>query len=292
MRGIVISTLLLCLFLAPPKRPGGFIASRYSGTVVAVTFDKDRVIVAADSRELQGSDPPFDKACKIVPLSNQVFFASLGFQSGAGDKTNTRITFGSDFAHEAFNQFRSSPNTGSRTEKVAERWGALMRRQIQDYVDHHPNFPDLGQDAAYGVFGSTSGGEFFIYTESIYYPDPPRPLPNLHPQVWTDDVPQRLTGKEEETEALGLASQEVSEFLDGKTQRAVAANVKFNNAVRDAIQNGEKPDVLAMKMKFAIEIAERWDQIDIGGDVDVLEIERNGSLRWIYVKKECKTLKH
>jgi hypothetical protein len=289
MRHIVISTLLLCSFLASPTRPDGFLTSRYSGTVVAVAFDKDRIIVAADSRELQDPDPPFDKACKIVPLSNQMFFASLGFQSGA-DQTNTRRTFGSDLAHKAFDQFKSMPNTDSRTEKVAERWGDLMRRPIQDYVDHHPYFPGLGQDAAYGVFGSASGGEFFIYTESIYYPDPPRiPLLSPHPQVWADDVPQPLTGKEGDEFSLGPASQEVDEFFERKTQRAVAANVKFDNAVRDAKQNREKPDVLAMKMKISIETAEKWDQITIGGDVDVLELERNGSLKWIYVKQQCKT---
>jgi hypothetical protein len=288
MRYIRSLTLLFCLFLASPIRSDSVITSRYSGTVVALGFDKDRIVVGADSRELQDpGDPPFDKACKIVPLGKRMFFASMGFQSGA-DQNNIRRAFGADFAHKAFDEFKSMPNTDSRSRKIAERWGELMSEPIQTFVDHNPDFPGVAPDAAYGVFASsTNDGELVVYVETVHYPTPATGIPpgSTHPRVWADI--QTLTGKYGQLIALGPFGEGVMEFLYPHTKEATDAHDKFLAAVRDATQKGQNPDVLAMEMKFAIEAAEKSDQVNIGGHVDVLELVRNGNVKWIYPKSGC-----
>jgi hypothetical protein len=113
-----------------------------------------------------------------------------------------------------------------------------MRKPIQDFVDHNPYFSGSELNAAYGVFGSAVDGQFFVYSEVIHYPTPPPsiPLVSLHPQVWAD-VPQLLAGEEGDVISLGPSRADVQEFLRRKTQRAIVANVKFDDALRDAYRN-------------------------------------------------------
>jgi hypothetical protein len=53
-----------------------------SGTIIALQFVGNRIIIAADSRETLKDTSSFDDdACKITPLDKQMFFAGTGIQS-------------------------------------------------------------------------------------------------------------------------------------------------------------------------------------------------------------------
>lgn len=99
--GTKMPMLLCCVFVVFSALPVQH-TDLSSGTIIVLEyFGQHGMAVAADSREERLGSLPYDKACKMTPLGDQMLFAGAGRQSGA-DKNHVRRTFGIDFARAAY----------------------------------------------------------------------------------------------------------------------------------------------------------------------------------------------
>ena len=278
---------LVCSCPAALLQPAGIVDH---GTIVLILHKNDRILVAADSKLSGGGrDAPRFNECKIPPLGQWVFFTAVG-NAEMGDLKDGKpfvIYKARELSEESFARFRKEPNTNSRTKKMADYWGQTVRNQISAYIAARHWVPtyrtEQGPEVLKGIFASnTPPSNWAIYEVRIsadrpksqevlqtitYHVDPKSIPPNLK---------LALNG-----EYRGL----VGEFVSVQTPRSIAANKKMLTI----IQSNPTIDADAFGLEFTVSSVEEWagPHSDIGGDVDVLELNSTG-VHWLKVKEGCR----
>lgn len=258
------------------------------GTIVLVLRENDRIIIAADSmtKEELGKAKPTYNACKINRLGNSTFFSATG-RIFLGDKKGRERVFvfkAHDLSKQAFARFKEEPNTDARTKRMAKFWGNSICNRLRAYVanGHHvPSDPD-GQILS-GIFVSAlAGTDWSIYRVTIMT-QPSKSRKSL--QTFTAQV-EPSTFPVGSAAELGVDYHElIAEFMSEQTARSIKANKKM----RDILQSNPTIDVDAFRLESIIAALEEWTgpDVDIGGEIDVLELTRN-STHWLRVKDECR----
>ena len=285
---VQIPTVLGCLFVFSATLPTPPTILR-SGTIIALQFVGNRIIIAADSREtlkLTDTAPFDDDACKITPLNKQMFFAGTGIQSSG---LNTVKPFAANFAKDAFEKFRDTPNTESRNKQIADEWGELMREYFERVPDKDAAFaPVVTGDLADGIFGSnTTKGDLVVYKKTIYYAEPAPPLRSTGSKIVWASSSQKLEG--DAASLLFFPDNEImGEFVQSESKRALESRAKFENLLNKSTET-DRYRITEMLLTFAIKTVESWDTTNsIGGPVDSLGLSSDGKMRWIHVKPACK----
>jgi hypothetical protein len=187
-----------------------------------------------------------------------------------------------DLAKEAFERFKSEPNTDSRTRSIANYWGGATARIRNLAATHQDVQIKPGDEVLRGFFFSNAKKKgWSIYMVPIEARQDrtkgiaPIITYAVNPWLYSrDDMPIFESG----------GHNLVGEFLSGKTQRSIAAE----NKTLETIKSHPGTDEDAFKLESAIVTAEDWEpHADFGGSVDVIELTRRGT-HWLKVKDKCK----
>ena len=263
-----------------------------SGTIIAVQFYAGRFLVGADSRGSgEGVDPKdIDKECKITPLGEKMFFAMTG-KTKVWDKSDrkTLLVDAHSAAKQAFRRFRSEPNTRGHIKNIADRWAAIVKSEFAEWSQLDPSefVKETSEDyLASAVFGGTmSDGTLTAYIVYVQPYDEPMLNTARKPHVKTHVIPWNYNPSST-GQVWGAQDKDgVTEFYGGTSERADAARARL----RRAIASTPNADAEALTMQFAIKAALDWaiHKDEVGGKIDILELTRGGSVRWIAVKPAC-----
>jgi hypothetical protein len=253
--------------------------SSSTGTVVLVEFVNDQIIVAADSRD---SGTGRDEACKITELDRNNFFFATGQVGVISPRTGKAVWDATEFSNTAFSA-SSGIKDRFRLVRTAANWAELMRERFQDNLKNvRPTKApiELGQ----GFFAADGSEGLQMYHVSLQYVFPPSvPIANTLFSIQEfkpGDLALNAFG-----EKAPIAA--VSEFLADTTPRAKEVNAIFRDRFKP-----NSSDYEARRIQAAIQTAIKWmPNSSIGGDVDLMILEGNRSIRWIDMKKNCDATK-
>jgi hypothetical protein len=271
MNVLVVSLVILLLVFVNDAR----------GSIVLFNFQRDRVIVAADSRIRSGDDVD-DTTCKLVQVDPKTFFFAIGRTSAIDNSTKREILGLQTVAQEVFKQQSDSDWDGF--VRLVARWTDLVLKRYQALlVSHREQLTgDRPQFISEGTFGRSFETGVRLYHVSFTHALPPevaqptiKPLSReIHPN---DRSPMAVTGDR-------LAIALVTEFLENNSSRAKAANQIFQRQFRNQTEMRYE----AQRLRSAIMAAIEWipDKKLIGGKVDSLILEKRRPIEWIS-KKDC-----
>jgi hypothetical protein len=241
----------------------------FSATIIVMEFGPERIIIAADSRQVNYDSGQSDSlACKIVTLDKQTVFFSDGVAGFVGDQSTHHVE---DFAKTAFNEFQSTKYSHDLVLVLA-RWVELTRNAKVDVAS---------QRTTDGIFAGTDGNTLTAYTANIMriavLPGGPAiaRTVNIY-QLAEHIVPFGVDG----------SYQFVAEFLTNKSSQSATANLKFREDFPDEKDRDFEPNKLRAAVEYAIERFPRKGIIDV--PVDVLVIDRTTGVRWVHRKNNCK----
>jgi len=261
--------LILMLHALPESLP-----SSRSGTIVALDFSNERLIIATDSRVTDDDGHINDCECKIHIIGTGMVFAASGIQRQVDNSTH-KTTF--DAVHIAAEVRRS--NSTASVEKVATLWASKVKSAIGELGERNRK-AILGrlindQFVVSGIFiGAESDGHIAAYNSEIRY----------------DLIGETIVL----TNVVGPIKHGVSTFFhDGefaqelfasKTKRAHDEAIRLSNRLNAKHIADPSPYFLVAGVEAAI----KWktDEL-IGGDVDALIVHKNGKIKWFKKKKNC-----
>jgi len=126
------------------------------------------------------------------------------------------------------------------------------------------------------VAGTTRAGDLLAYIVKINV-EPTQRTPNLRIAFTLDKWDPSL-------ELLVLGSNEKDGFIEfwiGETERAKIANQNF----RSELTRMDKPDTEILRIKAGVETAIAWaGNRLVGGPIDILELRKGETIRWIQRK--------
>lgn len=245
-----------------------------SGTLIAVVYYDDRILVAAESQDWKGVPfPVSEEACKIKRLGKHAFFTATGLiadQAIAAEKASIEVSAG-DIQHIG-------------TQWATDTIQAFQESASQDPVGFaarlHP-----GPDGflTVGIFGTNVGNrletyEVYINVNSVE-PDPSKP----GQFKWT--FSHKILGPINQSKAYGEEDKALTaEFTKHTIPRARAA---YESMIEQRALSKEDPDVveLAAAVQYALDNAAL--KYAIGGPIDILELPRSGDSSWKRVKSNC-----
>lgn len=251
--------------------------TRCLGTIIIVEIGRDRIIVAADSREaeIRQATASDDLACKITPLGTQAFFFNTGLADIQLGFSNKVVRAG-DLAREVFTELQ--PVSGDYgLVRMTAQWG----ERVREAMGHHVSQGN-GQIITEAVFASADGQALRAYDLLI--------VQVVIPGAGNSQIGVSSTNLYDRSNSIALFGMEevygfVSEFLANRTPRAIAANKKFTEAFSATGDRDHEPN----RLRSAIESAIEWAPASrfIGGPVDVLVLDRTGGIRWVKRKANC-----
>lgn len=279
------------------------------GTVVVVYYTTDKIIMAADSRvvSLDPNKPPQDDACKIATPDGKIVFASAGIENYAS--ANNQAILGSyasaldfvqswsnaDEIHKAYQEasFQHSPMFQSTSALLMN---AILERDVvlqtvrnfegAEVYDlnalktWHATLLDQVAEKQHGLLtealvgGLDSGGRLVLYGTAIEYSDLGFGgfiLSNTGTPV-CPDAPYCFLGEYE------IAR----EFVNLASDRAKKEAHKWKPP-----KNSSPLDYDILKAMRLVELTEQYGPADVGGPIDAVELDKDGTLRWFYNKKNC-----
>ena len=245
-----------------------------SGTLIAVVYYDDRILVAAESQDWKGVPFPLsEEACKIRRLGKHAFFTASGLvvdQAIAAEKASVEVSTGN-------------------IQQIGTQWATDTIRAFQETASQDPvGFAarlHAGPDGfvTVGIFGTNVGNRLETYEVYISL-DTVEPNPNKPGQAkWT--FSQKILGPINESKAYGEEDKAlIGEFTKHTIPRARAA---YEAMIEQRALSKEDPDVieLAAAVQYALDNAAL--KYAIGGPIDILELPRSGDSSWKRVKSNC-----
>jgi len=241
-----------------------------SGTIVVFQLVDGKFIIAADSRGVRGGVSN-NTECKIAAFRHQVIFASSG--GGAfgpfDSKDSTPAWTSTETARSAVSRAiltKQETSTGL-ANVVADLWAIGMRHNWEaTYVNH----PDLVEQVAEhngggltnGVFAAAVAGTIAITGRAISFVDGEAVVSTL------DTIP--CSGRP----CASGTTEIFHEYMEGKSARA--AREKWSSS----------PVAKIVKL-VSLTITYDPSHGEVGGPIDVAELNSDGSVQWIQRKQNC-----
>jgi hypothetical protein len=275
---LLAGSLLSLAFIAP----GAAEVSVQHGTVIGVLFSNKSVIVAADSREVDGHNRPVnDRKCKIDALDDAHFFFAFGRTTYADAASKNVLADAHQTARRVFTAAQS-------VHDVSETWAARMEADLQKVarVDHHSVASGLPSGSIVeGVFGGTDAqGHLTLSKAGVGY------SLSVTANIALDHATHDLKLEDEGTlQIYGIAETGpyFGEFLQNRTARVKNLRAKL---LRDIDARALGPvDARALTLKTAVEFAIALAKDPrVGGEVSVLVAERGQPIRWFHQAAGCR----
>lgn len=252
------------------------------GTIVVTYFSDDQIAMAADSRGSFNNYflPPNDKQCKLAALGEQIIFASVGT---TGWETTPRDVFTHRFENteEAVKAFRFSVKDGERDilNRTARAWKEHLASEWKWLAIFNP--ADVFEAAkrgngkiAQGLFaGRTEDGKLALIEVNIA----------LDMRRWMLFASDGYRGCPRHICATGQPDIAI-EYRDELTPRARTENQRWAKE-RSLISSEDIPSAEAVRLvRLTIEQSE---SVEVGGEIDVITLTKDGSIRWGNHKENC-----
>src|ERR1700722_10753752 len=249
-----------------------------SGTIIAVFYLEDRILVAAESRQVIDGTPiaanSDNRACKIVRLGDHAFFAASGLVSLHGE---------AQIVKKAFCDVPSGDIT-----KIAEQWANLKIRLYKEIASHDPEKIKPSDQVITGVFGTNAHGRpesYVVFISLTLKPDSENPG---RPTFVFAQKPSGPFYYENKQYFLAYGSDDkelLHEFSDHKIQRAQEAfDETFKGTRRDISVDEQHVVAVEATMKYAVRFG---DPDRVGLPIDILDLPKSGSSVWRRIKPEC-----
>jgi hypothetical protein len=252
------------------------IAQMQTGTVVVVYLTQEKVIMAADSRTVfDDNRPPNDSKCKIVALDGKVIFGSSGLMDFTTISPRLSLQWSNtEEARKAYASTVGSP-TGKRIAAVANQWGQAIALNFQSLYFFYPQEitkrlrdNDILTQA---YFAGIENGEPVLYWTTVSFGGI-----LITPQV------RKITCPLQHFCAIGRTAIS-TEFTGLTSQRAKGEAVSWKPSPKADLADY---DLLRTIRLVDLTIAYRWER-DVGGPIDAVQLNRDGSLRWFQRKDNC-----
>jgi hypothetical protein len=269
---------------------GAACAQLSRGTVIIFNFSKDKLVVAADSREITinangGESPPNDTYCKLSIFRHKIVFTSVGgagyIQQGADDPV-------SGWSNEALARIAVqtadvSDDAQTRIRRVAERWADLLLPLWNSYYASHPQevmrtVEKYKGQVTVGVFSQASNGRIYYQPVALVFQSRnlPAPIVPMFASGLRDCWP---CGQGDSSVCVGGTGIDITAKVCSQETHAFfhPSDLVLQSLGRNA----------ALTIKLAdLAIAFSGDH-GVGGPIDAVELQNDGRLRWIQRKQNC-----
>ena len=269
MRRFNTGCLLALLITLPVK------AQVQRGTLVVWTVSRqaDYVVIGADSRSFDlDSKSINDSACKILSLGGDTLFYETGTaRTVYGGKSWTAAGTARNVYKFALKHDALSLVTEWRDRTL--RWfSSLPEEDLRSHTEK-----TNGKLVSDGFINFAPDGSLSVHSVEINYDAQRHKL----------DVQSTSQGPGE-TGISGVALNLVTEFLQGKTDRAIRAfgpvgTLRFGRGVDQKAD----VDLIQKAIKFAMDNATGDDKSSLGGDIDVAIVHKDRTIEWVVRKPLC-----
>jgi hypothetical protein len=272
--------LFLFIFLA--VHSSATLAQIQYGTVGVAYYTKDKIVMAADSRSLiVGDTTPDDSVCKIAAPYGQVIFVSSnvsGYKNGGfGDFVQSWSNI--EEIHQAYSMASFLPSTNhDQLMGTAIQWANLITSHFQSLLLWHPEkiSQAIGENGVLTIAeigGLNSDGALILLQVRILYGKGLTPISYEIGQV--TECPKSYC-------AIGEV-EIVQEFINVTSKRAKKEAKKWK-----PLKKSSPADYDILRTMRLVELTIRYHQgNDVGGKVDAVEMDKDGSVRWFAIKENC-----
>jgi hypothetical protein len=259
------------------------------GTIGVVYFTKEKISVAADSRalytQIDGRKlPPDDTVCKIAALGGNVIFVSTGTMQvrdipGVPDWNNIGM------AQLAYGKVRSLHSTArGHIREIADEWSRSVSQNFRTLALLHLDLPKqmapngILTDALFG--GLDAGGNLVLFVAEIVAS--PGPLSGIEGRVWQGDCASHHN-------FCADGSPEIAfEFADQTSERAKVEAAQWEPGKWKPTKGFSSDDRDMLWTMRMVELTIQYHKGgDVGGPVDAVQLNRDGSVRWYARKQNC-----
>jgi len=264
---------ILYLTLALLCSPQGGV---HRGSLVVFVFSKnsDFIIVAAESREIDRNGKPLDdRGCKVITLGKDTLFFTTGsyrVAARSGEPWNALKVAGAVYKES---KKRDALSLSNAWGKKALQWFSLQTKQdLEGLTEKTDRFVTGGFVNFMGDGIPSVQYQVLGYSRTEQGPFRRPGIETVNPgQVW----------------AMGNGQELLTEFLDGKTKRAVEA-LGPNDVLRFASADPAMGSNLARKaIEFAVDNTTGAEKSSLGGPIDIAILRKNGTIEWVSRKREC-----
>jgi len=280
----------LLLALLMPNLAGAQVGTKH-GTVVVLNITDDKLIVAADSLAIPDFGKPDYSYCKIITFSHQIVFAGVGSQAyiKAGPSDLVAGWSAKEILRQVIESEPNSPAGKRHIQAISGRWAAALLPNFQSEYLWHPQ--DVIKLAEQGK-GTLSGGIFAEAGDGAIYMSVAIITLNqnwLVPMSWSvgDGIGDCWTCGEEQAGKICAGGQTAitGEFCTGSTERAKGQEGKLTYGPNLLNLGWDRYSLLALRLA---DLTAAYDRTQtVGGDIDVVELDKNGHIRWLARKVNC-----
>jgi hypothetical protein len=255
------------------------------GTVVIIYFSDERVVLAADSRStFSGGRHGYEDAqCKVSDLGRSVIFAGSGvsaFEFGPGQLTTPFDTY-----KTALLTSRSlQSGTADRAKATAEGWAKQVKAALDEQLNKHPeeivsSLHGSSHLLASGIFAGMSPDGLTVYSAAVNCECSGR---RKYSSIQITKLPRSKYALPAAVLGTAEAQALFDEVMAGDSPRAQAERANWPISV------DEKHYAVTVTARTAEFILRHSKDDTIGGPIHVIELTRDGQVRWIRKEKFCK----
>jgi hypothetical protein len=271
----IVFLLVLELAFVSAVTPAASRNARGSLVVAIVSSKGDYMVIAAESRNTNGSDrtPANDEACKIISLGAKTLFFETGeseYRAHQGELWDARAV-----AREIYLKSKDhDPHALSLAWiKKAQRWFAQLpnseMRSVTSASDGEIGKISAGGFAAFGADGIPK-----VDDQSLFYSFADRTFSN-RPE-FAPPAPGQIAGS-----GLGLGL--IDEFFRMQTLRATLARGS-DSVGTDSVADSR---IAANAIHFAENYSTEPEKSQLGGPIDVAMLRKNQAVEWADRKDKC-----
>jgi hypothetical protein len=256
------------------------------GTIAVVYYPEEnanKIVMAADSRELFGKGrPPDDASCKIAAPYGKLLFVSSGFGGyhNGGFTDPVQTWWNADEIRHAYDIISPQQTTArGRLVGSAQEWGKLVAAHLQLLFQWHPEMvlADARKNENGGltkafIGGLDDDGQMLLIKTTV----------SLHGDVVSYEA--RGVGCPNSLCPLGDTAI-AEEFINKTSPRAKSEATRWKPPTKSKPEDYE----ILKTMRF-VQLAIRYGgpDSDVGGKVDAVEMEKSGNVRWFAIKNNCR----
>lgn len=259
-----------------------------SGTVVIIGYSKQKVVVAADSRESNDQGAYLDEACKIAALNSKFIFTAAGRAKSIRQETILWDATREARAALAATERIAGEKPGDFQDRIAARWGILLAKNIGEHIqaDEARSLTDDEILVNGLLIGIDEVQRIHISHEIMR-----ARIIEAVPKIVIDPV--KVVNMPDTITFSGLSEDDIfAEFQAGKSDRSG----KWQHQIPAyAKQHGIKDRDMAKAMllvdltgTYGKERVPKNPAIHlVGGKIDAVELTISSGIQWIQRKSQC-----
>jgi hypothetical protein len=260
------------------------------GSVVVLNISEDKLVIAADSLALQEFGEPNYSYCKISAFGNKIIFARVNADAYSSvGLLDPVISWNSGDVLKQVVRSEQPALGSAHIQHIAERWAAAIAEHFQSFYRWHPQ--EVIRIAKEGN-GVLVGGIFAEATDGIIYVRIALVTFNqnlLNPINWV--IGDAITdcwdcGQTDGSKiCVGGKITVPTEFCTQSTDRARGGDGKLTYAPSLLDLGWDRDSLLALRLA---DLTIAYDSSGtVGGRIDVIELTKDGSIRWLAKKDNC-----